>query len=534
MQDNEVAVPGAPNVNLDQIHADAQGCIDGGECITGRGVTSGAAVTDAKRMTGTRHSHEAIMTDLADSDSGLPGTARACATDLDKLARLERWYEEHCQPVSEVCIVPLPGGPSEHLHAVVVPDFQLLKERRQPNSRELIRFEFQEASKQLALAERPHTFSVRAQALPRTANGEPDREGLRIELSDAIAPVGAAPAAEEDRLREIVCQLIREQRPAACTQQGANLEIDLGFDSLDRILLICSVENSFGIAIPPEQAARIFTVGDLIDAVASSNGQRAPLAPATLPASSSWAEILNRPLNPHERNLADSILKARPALSFMAWGAAQMIRVIAAPRFRFQVRGRERLPDNGAYLLVANHCSHLDPLFLLWALPFSIARRLSFMGHTEYFGAGWKAAVATRLKLVPVDPDEHALEGIRLCAEALRRGLIGAVFPEGERSPDGAQQRFHRGIALLALQLQLPIVPVAIGGTYEVLPRRRQHIRSAPVQVTFGPPLRAEHGETEQSLLARVWAAVWRMRGADARSREPIPRPFDIESGAGL
>jgi len=517
-----MAVAGSLNVHLDQIDADAQGCIDGGECVTGRGVTSGAAVTDAKHMTETRHSHEAIMTD---SDSGLPGTASARA-DVQKLARLERWYEDHCQPVSEVCIVPLPGGLSEHLHAVLVPDFQALKERHQPNTRELIRFEFQEASKLLVPAERPHTFSVRARPLPRTGNGEPDREGLRVELSECAAPVGAAPTTAEDRVSDTISQLIREYRPAACTHDGANLELDLGFDSLDRILLVCSVEKSCGITIPPEQAARIFTVGDLIDAVASRRRQFQPPAPTPLRASSSWAEILNCPLNPHERSLANSILKPRAVLNFMAWGAAQLIRAIAASRFRFQVHGRERLPANGAYLLVANHCSHLDPLFLLWALPFSIARRLSFMGHTEYFGTGWKAAVATRLKLVPVDPDQHALQGMKLCAEALRRGLIGAVFPEGERSPNGAQQRFHRGIAVLATQLQVPIVPVAIAGSYEVLPRGGERIRCAPVQVSFGTPLRVQHGETEQNLLARVWAAVWQLRGSDARSREPIPRPL--------
>lgn len=464
------------------------------------------------------------------NDPELPDEVPSCPPELQSLWRLERWYLHHCRPVSEICIVPLPGGPSAsaHLHAVLVPDFALLKERRQPNSRELIRFEFQKASRLLAPSDRPHTFSVRAQPLPRTAAGEPDRERLRIALSEPTDSTAAPSPLAAEPLRTLVCELIRACRPAHCIREDANLELDLGFDSLDRVLLLCSVEKTFDVVIPPRQAARILRVGDLIRAVLHAQTRRAPASPTL----SSWEETLSRPLRPHERKLAGVILQPRPLLSFLAWSGAHLLRTVFGRRFRFQVEGRARLPAHGAYLLIANHCSHLDPLFLLWALPFSVARRLSFMGHTEYFGSGWRAAIARRLNLVPVDADEHALEGLRLCAEALRQGFIGAVFPEGERSPDGAQQRFHRGIALLAIQLQVPIVPVAIAGTYEVLPRGGRPLSYAPVRVSFGPPLRPERGETEQDLLARAWAAVWRLRGDDARSRERAPRPLHIETGA--
>lgn len=522
VEDDELSVAGALDIHFHQVDAEAQGGDNGGDRVAGRHMTSGAAVADAKIRGKARH--EAIM-----NDSSTIGAESRRVADPQSLSRLERWYEKRCEPVSEVCIVPLPDGSSApaHLHAVVVPDFAWLREWRRPNARELIRFEFQKVSKLLAPDARPQTFSIRAHPLPRTANGELDRERLRMDLSQlADCPCATA---ENDALRDAVCALIRGLRPAACPREGANLELDLGFDSLDRILLVCSVEQTFGIAISAEQAARIFTVGDLISV--SRSRQLGTDAPITSSAVSSWTEILRHPLNAQERSVAESILKPRTAFSLLAWSAAQMLRIAAARRFRFEVQGREWLPAQGAYLLVANHCSHLDPLFLVWALPFSMVRRLSFMGHTEYFGAGWKAAVATRLKLVPVDTDEHALEGIRLCAEALRRGLIGAVFPEGERSPDGAQQRFHRGIALLAIALNVPIVPVGVAGTYEVLPRGGQHIRWAPVQVRFGAPVRAERGETEQDLLARVWVAVSKLRGGDARSREPIPRPIDICTG---
>lgn len=524
MKDDQLPVPSSLDIHLDQIHDDAEGRGNGGQRVAGRGMAGGAAVTDAKE--GNR-GHDAIMNDSDPRGAELAGSPAA-----PPLARVERWYVDHCRPISEVCIVSFPRDGSAHRHAVLVPDFAHLKERRQPNSREVIRFEFQAASKRLAPAERPHTFSVRARPLPRTANGEPDRERLRIELSAVAVRHTSVPDTEIDPVRNTIYKLIRGYRPAAHLRENANLELDLDFDSLDRVLLLCSVEKAFGIAIPPAQAAQIFTAGELLDAVAGSMRRPEPLASAPSlgpsPALSSWAEILSRPLNPQERGRADLILKPRSALSFLAWGCAYVLRIALQRRFHFQVKGREHLAVQGPCVLVANHCSHLDPLFLLWALPFQVARRVSFMGHTEYFGSGWKASVAARLKLVPVDPDEHALEGMKLCAEALRRGFTGAIFPEGERSPNGAQQCFHRGTALLAMRLQLPIVPVAIAGTYEVLPRGRDQIRPAPVQVSFGAPLHVQPGETEQDLLARVWAAVWRLRGADARDREPMPRPQDV------
>jgi 1-acyl-sn-glycerol-3-phosphate acyltransferase len=92
------------------------------------------------------------------------------------------------------------------------------------------------------------------------------------------------------------------------------------------------------------------------------------------------------------------------------------------------------------------------------------------------------------------------------------------------------QQRFHRGAAVLARELDVPILPVAICGTYDVLPRGREQIRSAPVQVRFGPPLRPDPQETEQNLLARMWAAVRQLREPDAQPREPIPAPMDVYS----
>lgn len=504
MQDDEMMVARALNVDLNQIDADAQSLRDGNQSVPGR-VSGGAAMPDAK------NAHEPIMTDSSAREE------IRIASDAASLARIESWYRQHCEPISEICIVPL----SAHRHAVIVPNFQLLKEQRRPNSREHIRFEFHEASMQLPAGERPDTFSLRPTPLPRGSDGQLDREQLKREITAESCDTAEALPMPSEPTASTVGELIRVYRPNAICEPNANLEVDLGFDSLDRVLLIASTEKAFGISIPQDHASQIFTVGDLIRTVQ----QRPESSP---PGAISWSDVLNELPSGAEHSLANSILKQRPGTTLLAWSLAKLLRLAWGRRFHFEVQGRERILPAGPYLLVANHSSHLDPLFLLWALPYRIAKRLSFMGHTEYFGSGWKSALAKRLKLVPVDPDEHARSGMRLSAEALRRGMIGMVFPEGERSPNGAQQRFHRGVAVLAREMDVPILPVAICGTYEVLPRGRDQVRPAPVQVRFAPPLRPDPQETEQNLLARMWTAVRQLREADARAREPIPFPLEI------
>jgi 1-acyl-sn-glycerol-3-phosphate acyltransferase len=81
---------------------------------------------------------------------------------------------------------------------------------------------------------------------------------------------------------------------------------------------------------------------------------------------------------------------------------------------------------------------------------------------------------------------------------------------------------------VLARELRVPIVPAAICGSYEVLPRGRERILPRPVEVRFGDALRAEPDETEEDLLSRIWMAVAELRGPDAQPREPMPLPMDL------
>jgi long-chain acyl-CoA synthetase len=91
--------------------------------------------------------------------------------------------------------------------------------------------------------------------------------------------------------------------------------------------------------------------------------------------------------------------------------------------------------------------------------------------------------------IIPVDPDTHLLRAMKAGAHGLRTGRILCIFPEGARSFDGQLTEFKKGAAILAREIGVPMIPVAIRGTFEVWPRDRKLIHLHKVKVIFGEPL---------------------------------------------
>ncbi|MGZ4654595.1 lysophospholipid acyltransferase family protein [Oryzihumus sp.] len=160
--------------------------------------------------------------------------------------------------------------------------------------------------------------------------------------------------------------------------------------------------------------------------------------------------------------------------------------------FRPWVEGEENIPPEGAAIFASNHLSFSDSIFL----PLVIKRRVTFLAKADYFtGRGLKGRLtAGFLKGVgqlPVDrsggqASEAALEtGLK----ALRRGDLLGIYPEGTRSPDGRLYRGKTGVARLALEAHVPVLPVAMIGTDKVQPIGRRMPRLGRVGILIGEPL---------------------------------------------
>ena len=160
--------------------------------------------------------------------------------------------------------------------------------------------------------------------------------------------------------------------------------------------------------------------------------------------------------------------------------------------FRPWVEGLENVPARGGAILASNHLSFSDSFFL----PLEIDRRVTFLAKGDYFtGRGLKgrltAAFFRGINQVPVDrsggrASEAALDaGVRI----LKRGELLGIYPEGTRSPDGRLYRGKTGIARMALEAGVPVIPVAMINTFDIQPPGQVIPRVMRVGIRIGKPL---------------------------------------------
>lgn len=192
---------------------------------------------------------------------------------------------------------------------------------------------------------------------------------------------------------------------------------------------------------------------------------------------------------------------------------------------RVTVSGREHIPDGGV-LLAANHRSFLDHYLLGAVSP----RPMWYLGKRE-LAVGVVGWVNTTFGMVPVDRGRADLDAIARIVALLRAGEIVGVFPEGTRSPTGELFRFRSGMARIAAQAQVPVVPVGLLHTTDVWPRRElPHLRRPArglLEVRFSPalPPPADAGPARRAFTAEVRAIVAELCGQPLAERfAEIPR----------
>jgi len=152
---------------------------------------------------------------------------------------------------------------------------------------------------------------------------------------------------------------------------------------------------------------------------------------------------------------------------------------------RRHIKGRERIPRKGGLILASNHLNLTDPPILTVMMP----RRVVWMSKQELFDIPVFGFVYNLFGCIPVRRFQADLRALRRSQEALRRGLVLGMFPEGTRSGESGLGRGEPGTALLAMRTNTPVMPVAIWGTEGVrLPR--DFFKRTSVHVVFGEPYR--------------------------------------------
>ena len=429
-------------------------------------------------------------------DGNLVITGRS--KDVIVLANGENVYPEEVEAhygqspyIKELCVLGVPddsGGPEgEKLHAVVVPDMDEFRNRGQTNITELVQLDLENLSRQLPSYFRILSFSVRNEALPRTVTRKLRRFEIQQEEAERkTAKVRRAAQVEHARFKDgagaVVARLVRGAKPdTGPLDVSMNIELDLGFDSLARVELLGLAEAELGVRIAEEATTRIYTLGELIDALETATAEDGESGRG-----GNWKEILNVPPGDslHEHEVLD------PS-AFTLWSSYLVIKIaklffLIFLRLRFS--GLEKLPKKLPFILCPNHQSFLDGPLIISTLPKRVIDNIFILGYTDYWNGPVMGYLGKLSRIVAIDPNVNLMQAMQVGALGLRKDRVLLVFPEGTRTLDGQINEFKKGAGILACEMGVPIVPVALKGAFEMWPRGGK-FRLHPVEIVFGGPI---------------------------------------------
>jgi 1-acyl-sn-glycerol-3-phosphate acyltransferase len=199
---------------------------------------------------------------------------------------------------------------------------------------------------------------------------------------------------------------------------------------------------------------------------------------------------------------------------------------VRASGSRLIIRGVENLHKHQVAVYAANHTSYMDTPVVFSALPF----QFRILAKKELWSMPFIGWYLNRSGQIPIDTENPraTLSSLSSGVKALRLGMPLFVFPEGSRTPNGDLQAFLAGAAFLAIRAQVPLVPIALSGVYDLLPIHAHHFYPGDVILSAGEPIDTTGMTLRQAdeLTARLRSEITRMLG------QPIPESNEAPAGS--
>ena len=195
------------------------------------------------------------------------------------------------------------------------------------------------------------------------------------------------------------------------------------------------------------------------------------------------------------------------------WGKIALL----VNRVKVRVEGIEHLKGEGPYIFMSNHQGTYDIFALLGHLPF----QFRWLAKKELFSIpffGWVMAAAGYVS-VDREGTRKTVEAMNEAAQKIREGMSVVIFPEGSRSPDGSIQPFKKGGFTLAIKTKVPIIPISIIGSREIMPKGKLTVTSGEIRIRIDHPIETQNHSLKdrKSLMEKV--------------RQTISKNFKLISG---
>lgn len=157
-----------------------------------------------------------------------------------------------------------------------------------------------------------------------------------------------------------------------------------------------------------------------------------------------------------------------------------------------RVSGLDNLPRNGAFIIAPNHCSYVEHFLLGYLVVPRLGKRLHILAKKEHFESpvqkAWHRIWIKYICYIPIDRS-RGQEALKIAEKYLKNDAVLLLYPEGTRSLTGKIQEGKTGAVRLALWSKVPIVPVGIKGTFEILPKGKNIPRLKKADINFGRPI---------------------------------------------
>lgn len=413
---------------------------------------------------------------------------------------LEDLYSPHAH-IKELSIVGLPdeGGVGEKVACLCVPEY---KDRPRDEVRRELEEHFRKVSADMPFYRRVKVLKFWDSELPRTSTRKVKRKLVVEELKRLERMSQSAEKAKEkaqatgtggvaDWLYPLIAEV--SQKPVAQVRADAQLQADLGFDSLMLTELSAALEEA-GVPLPAiEDLTQIQTVEDLRKLIAST-GRRAH-------ADQKAKELQPKVEKKDEETdieVPDSVANLGRAL--VSFGQ----KVIYGGVFDVDVTGKSFIPANRNFLVIANHASHLDMGLVKVALGEQGERLTTLAARDYFFNSTLKRAWFENFtNLVPMDRQGSLRESLRMAGESLNQGYNLLIFPEGTRSVTGELLEFKPTLGFLAMQQRVDILPMYLDGTHDALPKGSLFPKRSNLKVRIGPAISYDEMKAQTKGMAR-------------------------------
>ncbi len=194
-------------------------------------------------------------------------------------------------------------------------------------------------------------------------------------------------------------------------------------------------------------------------------------------------------------------------VDFLYWLAMKLVRSsVWLTGTKIKTVGLDKIDPTGTYIFMSSHVSNMDPTILIPLIP----RRTSALAKKEIWRIPILSQALDMASLVPVERDNRdaAIQSIRKAGEVMSQGINMTVYPEGTRSADGRLLPFKKGPFHLAIETGVPVVPITMLGTYEMMPKGSMVTKGGTATVVFHPPMDPKLYASREELMQAVYEVI--------------------------